>query len=279
MFDNNTVLLSWEKSRSNLFRLQRRILKSVFIGDLVYALKLQKLLIISNSARLLSIRFNTTFTKDLLVADKISKISLNEKFRINALLLKSAYSWKPVNCKDIVFTNDYINTCSSFKLWSIQDRCWQCLVKFALEPAHIVNFYPRNFNIEMVANIQKCISLSLIKESYGYQKRVLVVKFNDKFNSINNLYLLNKIFAPRSIKISIFKFLKANLEISYLSERLNPLGFFLAKVLFNDLHFSLDCISIGPNVLILLKPLDDERLVINKIFKFLNIVSVDEVRN
>lgn len=72
MFNNNFSLLPWEKARLNTFRLQRRISKSISVGDFFYALKLQKLLVLSNSARLLAIRFvtQTSKSKFLLEEDK-----------------------------------------------------------------------------------------------------------------------------------------------------------------------------------------------------------------
>ena len=48
--------LSWRKSQNNLYFLQIRIFKSILVGDLKRALRIQKLIIYSNSARFLAIR-------------------------------------------------------------------------------------------------------------------------------------------------------------------------------------------------------------------------------
>jgi RNA-directed DNA polymerase len=48
--------LNWKKFPKNLFRLQRRVYKAVQVGDKRKARSLQKLILKSQSARLLAIR-------------------------------------------------------------------------------------------------------------------------------------------------------------------------------------------------------------------------------
>jgi RNA-directed DNA polymerase len=50
------VSLPWKKFRRNLFRLQRRVFQAVSVGDKRKARSLQKLILKSQSARLLAIR-------------------------------------------------------------------------------------------------------------------------------------------------------------------------------------------------------------------------------
>ena len=48
--------LSWKRSQNNLYLLQRRIFKSILVGYMKRALRIQKIIVFSNSARLLAIR-------------------------------------------------------------------------------------------------------------------------------------------------------------------------------------------------------------------------------
>lgn len=56
--------ISWKESRDLLFKLQKRLFKSVYVSDKKKSLALQKLILQSNCARLLAIRDVTQLSLD-----------------------------------------------------------------------------------------------------------------------------------------------------------------------------------------------------------------------
>nr|YP_009540838.1 ycf13 [Phacus inflexus]AYQ93297.1 ycf13 [Phacus inflexus] len=271
-------MLSWDKARANLYRLQKRIFKSVFVGDIQKCLQIQKLLISSNSACLLSIRLvsQSNIKYNSGVDDKIS-LSFLEKFELVKFLQKNANNWSPQKNKKISFINE--NSCFYKKTtFTFSDQSWQTLVKFALEPAHEAIFSPRNFGYRShnsIYDAQKILFLNLNKASYGFQKRVLIVKFSDVCYSFNYNILLKKIIIPRSIKLGIFRFLKSGLFPSFekpSSE--NSLEILLANILLNGVENIHNSIRYGSNFLIFLNPSDNESIIINKLERFLDLLGI-----
>jgi RNA-directed DNA polymerase len=65
---------SWKKSKSNLFCLQKRLFRSVQVGDIKNSLKFQRLILSSNSSRLLSIRKVTQLSSKRKIAGIDGKI-------------------------------------------------------------------------------------------------------------------------------------------------------------------------------------------------------------
>lgn len=65
---------SWKKSKNNLFCLQKRLFRAVQVGDIRNSLKIQRLILNSNSTRLLSIRKITQLSFQRKVAGIDGKI-------------------------------------------------------------------------------------------------------------------------------------------------------------------------------------------------------------
>lgn len=284
MFDNKNYFLSWKKASLNVFRLQRRIIKSVCVGDFLTSLRLQKLLVLSNSARLLSIRFVTQSLKFTKAFDSYDRFNLTsvERFKLNNLLLKNINNWRPVKFKSVIISDSSLVSPFKIQMWSIPDRCWSYLINLAVKPAHEVFFSPTNFTfcgLPCVHRIQKFVFLNLIRQSYGLQKRVLIVYSLDDVQLTNFRFLLKKLLVPRSIKMGIFRFLKLGLEVnlSNNSQRYNHLGFLLANVLFSDFDFLLRSVRVGSNLIVFIKPNENELEVSNKFLNFLYSVNIDGV--
>jgi hypothetical protein len=284
MFNNNSLLISWQKARSNVFRLQRRILKSVCVGDFIYSLRLQRLLLISNSARLLSIRvvLQGINRKDFFGLENKVSLTFLEKYYLNNLLLRNAKNWIPGKSNEVLLSDGYLGSFLRVQLWSIPDRCWQCLIKLILEPAHESFFSPRNFSFHGLFSLhrmQQVIFLNLSRESYGLQKRILILSLPDVVENCNVVLLLKKILAPRAIKLGIFRFLRLGLRLDF-SERLkefNFIGSFLVNTLLSDIDYFLNSVRVGNNLLFFLKPSDNELVLAKKVFKLLKYVGIDKV--
>jgi RNA-directed DNA polymerase len=138
--------LPWKKFRRNLFRLQRRVFKAVANGDLPKARFLQKLILKSQAARLLAIRQVTQLNAGKKTAGVDGRVSLNfeKRFDLDESLRANTFTWKHEKLREIPIPKKD-GTTRMLKVPTIADRAWQCLAKYALEPAHEANFHSRSY--------------------------------------------------------------------------------------------------------------------------------------
>jgi RNA-directed DNA polymerase len=138
--------LPWKKFRLSLFRLQCRVFKAVANGDMRKARSLQKLILKSASARLLAIRQVTQLNAGKKTAGVDGKASLNfeERFELDEYIKSNYSTWKHNKLREIPIPKKD-NTTRIIKVPTIADRAWQCLAKFALEPAHEVTFHAKSY--------------------------------------------------------------------------------------------------------------------------------------
>lgn len=170
-------LLSWEKSLKNLYRIQKRLYKLSFIGDLKALSVLQKFLLKSNFARLLAIREVTQLSsyKKIAGIDGKTSLTFTERFELCEYLKSNYNNWIPQNVKNVSFLTSDLKL-SFLKVPTISDRAWQCLLMFSIEPVHEALFSPYNLGFRSghsIYDVQKIIFLNLQKESIGFQKRLL----------------------------------------------------------------------------------------------------------
>lgn len=134
-------------------------------------------------------------------------------------------NWEPQALKKVSFTRKD-GTFKALKISTIADRAWQTLVKFVLSPAQEAFFSPRNFGYRVGRPsqlLQKLLTLNLDKNSFGFQKRVMILEISDSFYACNFNYLLKKIIVPKSIKLGIYRFLKIGFVPSF--EQNNEINF------------------------------------------------------
>lgn len=173
----------------------------------------------SNSARLLAIRDVTQISSAKKISgidDKIS-LSFSERFKLNEYVKQNFNNWSPSILKKVLILNKDGNAEVS-RIPTISDRVWFELVKKSIEPAHEAIFHPRNFGFRVsrsLYEIQNSIFLNLSSASYGWQKRFLKLRLPDDFFSFEINVLLNKIIAPRSIKLGLLRSFKNGLYFSF----------------------------------------------------------------
>ena len=131
------IKTKWRKLRLNLFRLQKRIFKAVREGNKAKAKKLQKLVMSSFAARILAIRQVTQLNTGKKTAGVDGKVALDfkERLELDKLLKKYAKHWKHQGLREVPIPKKN-GKIRMLKIPTISARAWQCLVKFALEPAH-----------------------------------------------------------------------------------------------------------------------------------------------
>lgn len=287
MSENNSNtswrLLSWKKSMNNLYRVQKRLFKTVCVGDFKKTLQIQKLILNSNSARLLAIREVTQVSSTRKVPGIDGKISLSftERFELNEFVKYNFVNWEFNTLKKISLVSKD-GKITKFNIPTISDRVWQTLIKFAIEPANEVSLHPRNYGFRnscTIHHLQKLIFLNLSKESFGFQKRILLLETIPVFNISKCKFLLGKIIAPRGVKLGIFRSLVCGIRPSFSSD----IGFdnncditsLYANVILNGVEKIHSCVRFGYFNLFFLKPIDNETSVINKLNIFFDNIGIE----
>ena len=132
---------NWKKLRRNLFRLQVRVYKAIRAGDRRKAKSLQKLILKSYAARMLAIRQVTQLNAGKRTAGVDGKASLTfeERLNLSKELKRHSNNWHHQKLREIPIPKKDGKT-RILKVPTIADRAWQCLVKYALEPAHEATF-------------------------------------------------------------------------------------------------------------------------------------------
>jgi RNA-directed DNA polymerase len=269
--------VSWEKSFRNILRIQKLLFKSMFVSNKKKSLILQKVILTSNSARLLSIRQVTqiSFSKKVPGVDGKISLTFNERFELNEYLKLNFNNWQPQVLKKVFFQrNDGL--LDSMKVSTVADRVWQCLVSYALEPAHEAIFNPSSFGFRSICSIfdvQRVIFLQLSKQSFGIQKRILVIDLNNIFTRFSFDFLINKLIAPRGIKLGIFRLLNAGYlpEFPLISKKqdFNILAAFFANLILDGIETIHSSVRFGSKFLIFLKPIDNEFTILKNIYFFI----------
>jgi retron-type reverse transcriptase len=166
--------LNWKKFQKNLFRLQKRVFKAVQVGDKRKARSLQKLILKSKSARLLAIRQVTQLNAGKKTAGIDGKLSLTfkERFALSDLISHNYNNWKHSGLREIPIPKKD-GTTRMLKVPTIADRAWQCLAKYALEPAHEATFHAKSYGFRTgrsAHDAQKLLFLNLNSQSNGKNK-------------------------------------------------------------------------------------------------------------
>jgi retron-type reverse transcriptase len=194
--------LPWKKFRRNLFRLQKRIYKAIQVGDYRKAKSLQKLILKSTSARLLAIRQVTQLNAGKKTAgiDGKTALTFEQRFELSEKLRTEANNWKHQGLREIPIPKKDGKT-RNLKVPTMGDRAWQCLVKYALEPAHEATFHANSYGFRTgrsAHDAQKILFLNLSSRANGKEKRVIELDIEKCFDRINHSAIMDKLIAPKS---------------------------------------------------------------------------------
>ena len=208
--------LNWKKFRKDLFRLQCRVFKAIRAGDKRKALSLQKLILKSSSARFLAIRQVTQLNagKKTAGVDGKKSLSFKERFELETLLKDTSNNWHHQKLRSIPIPKKD-GTTRMLKIPTTADRAWQCLAKYALEPAHEAIFHARSYGFRpgrSAQDAQKILFLNLNSKANGINKRVIELDIEKCFDRINHTTIMDNLIAPKGIKTGIFRCLKAGIN-------------------------------------------------------------------
>ena len=268
--------LPWKKFRVNLFRLQKRVFKAVQVKDMRKARSLQKLILKSKSARLLAIRQITQLNAGKKTAgiDGKKSLSIEERFILEKTLAKHYINWKHSGLREIPIPKKD-GTMRMLKVPTIADRAWQCLAKYALEPAHEATFHARSYGFRTgrsTHDAQKILFLNLSRKSNGINKRVIELDIEKCFDRINHSAIMDNLIAPSGLKLGIFRCLKAGINVGF-PDQGTPQGGVVSPLLANialngieAIHYS---VRYADDMVVILKPEDNDVEILAKISEFL----------
>ncbi|NEO74497.1 reverse transcriptase domain-containing protein [Moorena sp. SIO3H5] len=266
----------WKKHRQNLFRLQKRVYKAVRAGDLKKARSLQKLILKSRSAQLLAVRQVTQLNKGKKTAGVDGKSSLNyrERMELAKTLNRYGHDWKHSGLREIPIPKKN-GKIRMLKVPTIADRAWQCLVKFALEPAHEAKFNGRSYGFRTgrsAQDAQKGLFNQLNSGNNGIEKRIIELDIKKCFDRISHSSIMDRLLAPAQLKLGIFRCLKAGINPEF-PEQGTPQGGVVSPLLANialdgieDIHTSL---RYADDMIFILKPKDNAEKILQKVKNFL----------
>ncbi|MEH2131949.1 MAG: reverse transcriptase domain-containing protein [Nostoc sp.] len=228
--------LPWKKFRRNLFRLQKRVYKAVQVGDKRKARSLQKLILKSTSARFLAIRLVSQLNAGKKTAgiDGKKSLSFEERFNLEELLKMNSGDWKHQGLREIPIPKKD-GTTRMLKIPIIADRAWQCLAKYALEPAHEATFHARSYGFRTgrsAHDAQQYIFNNLCSRCNGTEKRVIELDIEKCFDRINHSAIMDELIAPKGLKLGIFRCLKAGVNPEF-PEQGTPQGGVVSPLLAN----------------------------------------------
>ncbi len=268
----------WKKLRQNLFRLQRRVYKAVRDGDLKKARSLQKLIMKSRSAQLLAVRQVTQLNKGKRTAGVDGKSSLNYRERMELVETLNHYGqdWHHSGLREVPIKKKNGKT-RMLKIPTIADRAWQCLAKFALEPAHEATFSGDSYGFRTgrcAQDVQKRLQIHLKsnKNNTNIFKRIIELDIKKCFDRIAHSSIMDRLLAPACLKQGIFRCLKAGINPEF-PEQGTPQGGVVSPLLANvalngieDIHTSL---RYADDMVFVLKPKDNAEKILQKVKEFL----------
>ncbi len=268
--------LPWKLFRRNLFRLQVRVWKAVRVGDMARAKRLQKLILRSYSARLLAIRQVTQLNQGKKTAgvDGKSCLSFKERLELNELLRTRVHQWEHLGLREIPIPKKD-GTKRILKVPTISDRAWQCLAKYAIEPAHEALFKATSYGFRpgrSAHDAQKILFNNLRSFVNGKEKRILELDIEKCFDRIDHATLMSKVIAPQTIKTGLWRCLKSGINPDFPLQG-TPQGGVISPLLANialdgieDIHQS---VRYADDMVFILKPNDDAAQVLTRVEEFL----------
>ncbi len=268
--------LPWKKFRQDLFRLQKRVWKAVRVGDMPKARSLQKLILRSVAARFLAIRQVTQLNAGKKTAGVDGKLALTfkEKFELEEKLRLKANNWKHKGLREIPIPKKD-GSQRILKIPTIADRAWQCLAKYALEPAHEAIFHARSYGFRTgrsAHDAQKKLFHNLNSQAKGIQKRIIELDIKKCFDRISHSSIMENLIAPKGLKLGIFRCLKAGTNVGF-PEQGTPQGGvaspILANIALNGIENIHNSIRYADDMVIILKPKDDAKAILERIKEFL----------
>ncbi|MDJ0746022.1 MAG: reverse transcriptase domain-containing protein [Xenococcaceae cyanobacterium MO_167.B27] len=277
----------WKKLQKILFRLQKRIFKAVREGDRAKARRLQKLVLSSYAARMLAIRQVSQLNTGKKTAgiDGVKSLTFKQRFDLETTLKKGYKTWQHQGLREIPIPKKD-GSKRLLKIPTIADRTWQCLVKYALEPAHEATFHAKSYGFRpgrSTQDAQKVLFNNLRSSTNGINKRVLEIDIEKCFDRISHKAILDRVISPNFVKAGLIRCLKSGINPEFPKQGtpqggvVSPL---LANIALNGIEkigeFKIKngktiskCIRYADDMVFILKPEDNADELLAQVEEFL----------
>jgi RNA-directed DNA polymerase len=263
------------------------VYKAVQVGDKRKARSLQKRILKSQSARLLAIRQVTQLNAGKKTAgiDGKASFTFEERFALSDLIGKNYSNWKHSGLREIPIPKKD-GTTRMLKVPTIADRAWQCLAKYALEPAHEATFHKHSYGFRTgrsAHDAQRIMFNNLSSKANETKKRVIELDIEKCFDRINHSTIMDELIAPKGLKLGIFRCLKAGTNVGF-PDQGTPQGGVVSPLLANIALNGIESIygykntqgkraeptiRYADDLVIILQPKEDATAILEKISKFL----------
>ena len=206
--------------------------------------------------------------------DGVKSLNFEQRFELEERLAKFTRKWKHSKLREIPIPKKD-GTFRILKVPTLADRAWQCLVKYALEPAHEVMFHERSYGFRpgrSTHDCQKLIFDNLRSSSRGYEKRILELDIEKCFDQIDHKALIEKVIAPAKIKQRIWQSLKAGASVKFPDKGTPQGGVFsplLANIALNGIETIHTSIRYADDMVFILKPKDNAEEIRGRIDELL----------
>jgi group II intron reverse transcriptase/maturase len=212
------------------------VFKAVQAGNKRKARSLQRLILKSKAARFLAIRQVTQLNAGKKTAgiDGVKSLDFTGRFDLETILKETAGNWYHQKLREIPIPKKD-GTTRMLKIPTIADRTWQCLAKYALEPAQEATFHAYSYGFRTgrsAHDAQKLLFLNLRSSAKGIDKRVIELDIEKCFDRINHTTIMDDLIAPKGIKVGIFRCLKAGVNPDF-PEQGTPQGGVVSPLLAN----------------------------------------------
>lgn len=199
---DNWKALPWKTFQKTVFRLQVRIFKARKNGNHKLVRKLQKLLLSSKAAKYLAVRQVTQLNQGKSTAGVDGKTALNPKERMQ-LASDLTTGWKTWNHKALrrVRIPKKDGTLRKLGIPTIGDRAYQCLLKYALEPAAEATFHGNSYGFRPgrgAHDVQKRLQQALNSSAKGISKTILEMDIEKCFDRISHEAIMSKVKLPEA---------------------------------------------------------------------------------
>lgn len=226
--------ISWRKLERNTFKLQKRIYQASQNGDVKLMHSLQRLMLNSNSAKLLSVRKVTQDNRGKKTAgiDGVSGLNQNQRLRL-AEEMNLHGKAKPV--RRIMIPKSSGSEMRPLGIPTIEDRAKQALVKMAIEPEWEAKFEPNSYGFRPGRSCHDAREaiFGALKRKTAY---VLDADISGCFDNIDHKALLEKLKTISTIRRNIKGWLEAGVmenNTFYRSDKGTPQGGVISPLLAN----------------------------------------------
>lgn len=268
--------LPWKKFQKHLFGLQTRVYKAAQRKDYKKVTSLQKLIARSNSSRFLAIRQITQLNsgKKTPGVDGKSSLNFSQRFASCEELEREWNNWKHSELRSVLIPKKD-GSKRTLKIPTINDRIWQCLAKYIIEPAHEASFHAMSFGFRpgrSAHDAQKILCNNLTSRANGINKRVIQIDIEKCFDRIKHESILSRVIAPIGIKLGLFRCLKSGTHLEFPSQGtpqggvISPL---LSNIALNGIEEIHHCVRYADDLVFILKPHDNPEEILCNLTKFL----------